>query len=784
MFRTGGLPALLAGTALAGFAPPLWGQATESPPAAAVPDETSAEEPAEQGDPILVTGTRIRGAKVVGEVVTLEREAIVEAGQVDLGEAIRSLPQNFSGGQNPAVGSGAGQFNTNVNSASSANLRGLGPDATLTLLNGHRLPYDSVFAGVDISAIPLAAVDRIEVLPDGASALYGSDAIAGVVNVILRRDFEGVTTSGQLGASTQGGHVRKQADIVGGARWTGGGFFLAYDFTDTSSITAGQRSYTAALDPDTTLYPAQRRHAVTLSGHHRFAGGIEASIDALYSHRRSAQVAVSSTLLSQADPEVESYTLAPALRFPLGSAWQASVVGVFGRDRTHYSTRLTRPATPTSVTGGCFCNEVVSLEAGAEGPLFALPGGDIRLAVGLGLRNNRLDFSRFERGMSVAAFDRTQRARFAYGELFLPIVAAVNAIDGVHELSVSAAARYEDYPGLDQLATPRVGLVYAPVAGLSFRGSWARSFKAPTLYQRFIPYQTIVLPAAVFGAGAAPATVFLTSGGNPDVTSERARSWTAGLDWRPPTVPELSIAATWYDIRYRDRVVRPIAGSVAAAFRNPGFADLIDFSPDPARFSDLIAGSLFGLENFSGVPYDPANVVAYIDNRNINVAVWAIQGIDARIGWSRTLGSERSWGIEIAGSWLESNQQLTADLPKVQLAGTVFNPPEYRARGTARYEAAGFKASTAVNYTGALFDRRFAQTQRLDPAVTIDLGLSYDVVRGEGPEAGLTVSLTIQNLLDHEPQTIGQTGPTDTPYDSTNYSPIGRFIAVGIRRHW
>jgi outer membrane receptor protein involved in Fe transport len=213
------LSVLLTGAAFAGAAPPLFAQDS--------PGEQAQDNAAEVGDTalddessaIVVTGTRIRGARVIGEVIELDRETIVEAGQVDLGEAIRSLPQNFSGGQNPGVGSGAGLINSNVNSAASANLRGLGPDATLTLLNGHRLPYDSAFAGVDISAIPLAAVDRIEVVPDGASALYGSDAVAGVVNVILRRDFEGVETSAQIGASTDGGYFRQQADIVGGTRW-------------------------------------------------------------------------------------------------------------------------------------------------------------------------------------------------------------------------------------------------------------------------------------------------------------------------------------------------------------------------------------------------------------------------------------------------------------------------------------------------------------------------------------------------------------------------------------
>lgn len=80
---------------------------------------------------IVVTGSLIRGAEVAAPVIRLSRDLIVAAGQTDTGEAVRALPQNFSGGQNPGVGTGAGLINTNVNSAASANLRGLGPDATL-----------------------------------------------------------------------------------------------------------------------------------------------------------------------------------------------------------------------------------------------------------------------------------------------------------------------------------------------------------------------------------------------------------------------------------------------------------------------------------------------------------------------------------------------------------------------------------------------------------------------------------------------------------------------------
>lgn len=738
---------------------------------------------AENDDDIVVTGTRIRGVRPTGETVTLPREAIVEAGQVDLGEAIRSLPQNFSGGQNPGIGSGGGLVNENVNSASSANLRGLGPDATLTLLNGHRLPYNSAFQGIDISAIPLAAVDRIEVVADGASAVYGSDAVGGVVNVILRRDFEGITVSGQLGASTEGGYFRKQADLVAGTVWDRGGVVVAYDFADNSGIEARDRSYASALLPETYLYPPTDRHAATLSARHALAPGVEVSVDALYSHRNSTVVGGIASQRFVRDNELETYSVAPSLRAELGAGWSVSATGVFGRDRTRINRDTITPQGLASTTTLRYFHEIASLEAGGEGPLFTLPGGDVRVAVGAGLRNNNLDFALQAPGFN-PSFDKTQRSRFGYAEVYVPFFSDRNAKQGMEHLSLTAAVRYEDYEGLDQLATPRIGLTYSPINDLRLRGSWARSFKAPTLYQQNIISQAIVIPAAFFGAGSGDDTLFLASGGNSDLKPEKARSWTLGFEFRPDSIPGLLVSASWFDIRYKDRVVQPISGPIAAALANPGYASLIDFSPDPAILAELIANAEFGLENFTGRPYDPANVVVLYDNRNINVAAWDIRGIDAKIDWNRNLGSDRSIGFHAAGSWLKSNQQITPDLPQVQLAGTVFNPPRFRGRATARFRAAALTANAAVNYTGALIDRRLGQVQRLSPTATVDLGVHYALVAGKGRDPGLELSLTVQNLLNDAPEKIRQTGPTDTPFDSTNYSAVGRFVAIGLRTHF
>ncbi|EQD35596.1 TonB-dependent receptor [mine drainage metagenome] len=199
---------------------------------------------------VTVTGTRIVGAPPTSPVIDISQKQMIEAGQTNLGEVVRSIPENFSGGQNPGIALGAeadGIVNQNLSGGSALDLRGLGPDATLTLLNGHRLSFDGFGQAVDISQIPLAAVDRIEIVTDGASAIYGSDAVAGVANVILKPDYNGISTTVRFGGATAGGDFQRQYSLVGGRRWGSGGFIATLNSESDTAITGQQRSYTRYL---------------------------------------------------------------------------------------------------------------------------------------------------------------------------------------------------------------------------------------------------------------------------------------------------------------------------------------------------------------------------------------------------------------------------------------------------------------------------------------------------------------------------------------------------------
>ncbi|MDH3641920.1 MAG: TonB-dependent receptor [Gammaproteobacteria bacterium] len=158
---------------------------------------------------IVVTGSYIKGSPedAPSPIQVMDRDFIVESGVSDIAELVRNL-EIASGSDTAAINEN--RFNGNSGAGlANVNLRGLGPTATLTLLDGKRLP----FAGqkladgdrfVDINSIPITMIERVEVLKDGGSAIYGSDAIAGVVNFITRRDFEGFELTGKFQTTDQG----------------------------------------------------------------------------------------------------------------------------------------------------------------------------------------------------------------------------------------------------------------------------------------------------------------------------------------------------------------------------------------------------------------------------------------------------------------------------------------------------------------------------------------------------------------------------------------------------
>jgi outer membrane receptor protein involved in Fe transport len=194
--------------------------------------QTAQAGPAEVPEQVLITGSLIHGAAAVGVPVSnLSTADFAQTGSLTTADLFRTVPSaNVSPGP---IGTNA---NNNIGKQTRVNIRNLDPnDGTRSLLmvDGYRFPpQGEADCTIDPSVIPAIALDRIDILVDGASATYGSDAIAGVVNVILKRGFDGAVT--QLRTSIGKGRQAYQASQLWGRTWEGGDITLSYEWGDNT----------------------------------------------------------------------------------------------------------------------------------------------------------------------------------------------------------------------------------------------------------------------------------------------------------------------------------------------------------------------------------------------------------------------------------------------------------------------------------------------------------------------------------------------------------------------
>jgi iron complex outermembrane recepter protein len=734
---------------------------------------------------IVVTGTRVRGAPIASPTIRLDREAIRATGISNLGDAIRALPQSFGGGQNLGVGLNVPSENgANVGGGSSANLRGLGSDATLTLLNGHRLPYGAARQSVDISAIPFIAVDRIEVVADGASALYGSDAVAGVVNVILRREFNGLEGTAELGFSTDGGNFNQRYGSIAGTAWGDGGVFAAYEYNRSTAILAADRSYSALRSPGLTLFPGVTKHNVAASAHQRIGAAVNLSMDAIFNHRRSG---FSYAPNAAGDPSVSrgfqsttatSFAVAPRFTLDVVNDWRASAT--FGKDRVDYDAANFVGSAVTSSASGCYCNTGYSAEIGADGTLFALGGQAVKLAVGAGYRRN--DYESFRGAGDRQNIDESQKIIFGYGELSAPLLTPEARSRFGYRLNLSAAARYERYAGIGGVLTPKFGLIYSPTADIDLKTSWGRSFRAPTFIQQFQFQQGIAVPATALGGTNLPPNALAVAllGGNRDLSPEKASSLSASVAWRPQFVRGLSVELAYFSTSYLDRIVNPVLVT-GQALSNPVYREYVTLIPTLAQVEAAVNSVDLFIDGTGGA-FDPQRVVAIVDSRNVNAGRQMIRGLDMLLDYrSAFLGGEI--GLSANASYLESERRLTPSSGEQQLAGTLFNPPHFRARGTLSWRGDAVNAAATIGHIGGVEDFRTAPNVHIDGMTTLDINVRYTI--GAGRQlSNVEIFASALNLLNAKPSPIRTTFVTDTPYDSTNYSPIGRYLSFGVTAKW
>lgn len=325
-----------------------------------MPSTANAQEADQTDSPtteeIVVTGSSIRGVAPVGsQLIQVTQEDIKASGAQNAAALFATIPQLNSFGTTPRPGTDG------ANPTNPPSLRGLPAGATLNLLNGHRLVgLGTISTQADPSSIPIAAIERVEVLTDGASSTYGSDAVAGVINVILRRDLDGIDIQGTYGAAD--GYNEKTISAVAGKKWDTGFLMVGYQYFNNSDLAGGERDYATsnlaqfpggsdtrsvfALTPnvnvngqgfnfngssftpglvrydpvqDTSLVPASTRHSAIANFRQSVGDSVELFGDANYGN-------IKTTVLAPAQTSTLTITSAnPYFRTPIAGATSATV---------------------------------------------------------------------------------------------------------------------------------------------------------------------------------------------------------------------------------------------------------------------------------------------------------------------------------------------------------------------------------------------------------------------------------------------------------------------------
>lgn len=853
--------------------------------AQSVPESAAADEQMDAAPEIVVTGTLLRGVAPTGtNVIGVDRASIEKSGVVSSNDLLADIPQV------------ANLFNTIPKGGSDAglplvrpNIRGLGgsgSNTTLVLLNGHRLVSVGVTVTTpDVSVIPPGVIERVEIVPDGGSATYGSDAIGGVINFITRTRFDGVEADARYGFAD--GYDTIDANLTVGKDWGSGSIFASYAYDWHNNILGSERDYVTQLSKDgldsrstsctpgnvtanginyplpgltagplnrcdlgetTDYYPRETRHSVFVGFVQDLSDRATLNISGYWSRRQTDNVVNQTTgsgVITSANPyfrpiagetqqtvafgfepafgayrhvnpQLDSWGITPTLTYKLGSRWQVRAEGNYGRSATvvydHQLNQLaindalagTTTATalnPYDVTAsapavlanlGDFINyahanqELADGRVILDGPLFALPGGDVQLAVGGEFRHDVLDGSTYigpvvGNGQRTSSHSRTTRNITSFfGELHVPIIGPENSMPGLRALELSGSLRYDDYNDVGGTTNPKIGATYKPFDSVTIRGNWGTSFNAPSMADST---NTVDLRAQIFANSSwlAPdgtaadrgRTTVLYAGGFSELQPEKADTWSAGADWKPEFAPGLTLSATYFNVHYSNQIgLAPF--SSPNLFSDPSYADFYILNPTQAQLESIFNGvRLDGTTSIASLYENGKSPYLYVDARRHNFATVDIDGIDFNLNYVQRTGFG-SVNFNFGGTNM-LNRHTKANANAVEV--------DNLANGTRRLSFIGAIGATAgpvsgqvrYNYGGGYPILGVADQDRIESFQTVALNLAYSL-DGPGALSGLQFSLNVDNLFDTDPPYINRSP------GYANGSTFGRLVTLGVKK--
>lgn len=758
------------------------------------PSSSAAQDPASL-EAVVVTGTHIRDVAPTGSpVVVIDAEDIRRSGYSGTEQLLQALPQNFRGGDAGASAdvnfSTGSQRGFNMTSGSGVNLRGLGANATLVLINGRRISASSGGTFTDISMIPLDAIERIEVLTDGASAVYGADAVGGVVNFILKSDYDSAETRLSYGATTRDGRDEYRVSHTMGQRWSNGGMLLTADYLDQSQLMASERAFTSNVPAPTTLMPSNKMASLVFSGEQALGDAFTLKGDLQYSRARRFSTTTSGIGRSDSDITPIRKNAALTLDYALSKDWNMSLDVFASEEEARSRLNAFRPnGDPDYDYLHIRTQEQRGTELKGSGKVAELPGGSVRLALGMAYKEE--DYHR-----SIDLYRTNQHAdrrnTSAFAEVHIPVIGESNARAGVHRLDLSLAARHDDYSDFGSTNNPRVGLSWSPTERLTVRSSYSTSFRAPAIGEeaRFssnglVGAEISSFPIDAEGNQWVPVLMWL---GSEPLTPEIARNRSVGIDWKPAFADGMSIALTYYDIRYTDRIVLPPL--TMTALLDPALQGFVQRYDTPEQLRAVVDAAIAdGVRlmdyTFGEFGDDPlSQTTTAFSYMWTNAARVDMRGFDLGVRYPFR-HNDHFFDIGLDASYIHTTEtRLNQTAPPYDVVGTFGNPPKWRARGSFSWTYLDLSSSLNVNFSDAYTDTTGLMERPVCAYTTVDLVTRYAFApEVRGLLDGLSLSLNVVNLFDEQPPYITSSG-RGAHYDPANASPLGRMVSLQVAKRW
>jgi iron complex outermembrane receptor protein len=852
--------------------------------------------PSEGLEEIVVTGTLIRGVAPTGtELITFSSVDIADLGIADTTQLLESLPQDGYFNNRPQVGN-FGQYQTVIRPS----LRYLGGGSaggasTLVLLDGHRMPGMGILQTTpDLDAIAPGSIERVEILTDGGSATYGSDAVGGVVNLITRKRYDGLEVGGHYGGAAD--YRQWDATATAGKTWSNSSLWVSYDYSKHDSLQGADRSYVRnwdyinnvpanltctpanvtkngvtyalpSLTPglgnrcdlgrENTFFPAGDRHSVFGGFNIDISDSIEFDVRGFYMQRKSESAAdpeyTTLTLApipgsaykfglpggfgletasfdfssvfgphAVADTTTKTWGITPTLTAKLGHDWQATVFFNYGEGRTEFMTpaldgtalqnaalfggfnpfNLSDPANATQLAHQAqfegFAQSkdtITNSRVVFDGPLFTLPGGDLRAAAGgeflreqYTLRNGTAEASDLG---SILPHSNSRTIGSFFGELSVPIFGKNNRVAGLYSLTASASGRYDHYSDFGGTTNPKFGLTWEPIESWSLRANWGKSYQAPALSETVTasPATLQVVPIVAFPdpfcaptatvscAATGRTQLILYPGGGSNLQPEKATTWEFGTEFKPPVIPGLSATVDYYHVDFTGQIGAPPFYTPNVFFGQ--FPNSFVLSPTAAQIQALAQLSSNPTAATPFLACAPGCVYSVADARDQNLASVITSGLDFGVGYKHPTDFGSIFG-GVVGSYVLSFKQQA--LPGAPVFDNTNTNTRLRMRTNLGATVGPLRGEVVWNRTGGYSVAANAgnlNQSSISPFNVYNLDFQYAPTL-EGWLKGLTVSLNVDNVLDTPPPryngVLGSAG-----YGYVGFT-LGRLVELGVNK--